>query len=70
MKFRITEGVNKNDGKPMFYVYEEDTSAISGNKRWAFRYGAGTEADCRAYIERAANPVAERVVDEIEVAQL
>jgi hypothetical protein len=67
MKFRITEGVNKNDGNKIFYVYEEETSAISGAKRWAYRYGSGTEQDCRDYVARAANPVEERVVADIEV---
>ena len=66
MKFRITEAVNKYDGNAIFYVYEEETSAISGAKRWTYRHG-GTEAECRAYVGRAANPVAERVVEEIEV---
>jgi hypothetical protein len=67
MKFRITEGVNKNDGNQIFYVYEWDASALSGAGRWAYRYGSGTAQDCRDYIARAANPVAERVIDEIEV---
>jgi hypothetical protein len=67
MKFRITEGVNKYDGKPMFYVYEWETSAISGEGRWAYRHGSMNQQDCRDYVERAANPVAERVVEDIEL---
>ena len=70
MKFRITEGVNKYYGTPMFYVYEWETSAISGEGRWAYRTGSGVEQDCRDYIERAANPVAERVIEDIEVPTL
>ena len=66
MKFRITEGVNRYTGQTIFYVYQEETSALSGDRRWAYRHG-GSEQECRDYIERAANPVAERVVEEIEV---
>jgi hypothetical protein len=67
MKFRITEGANKYTGTPIFYVYEWETSAISGEGRWAYRHGSGREQDCRDYIARAASPVAERIVDEIEI---
>jgi hypothetical protein len=67
MKFRITEGVNKYSGAQIFYVYEEETSAVSGMKRWTYRHG-GSEQECRDFVARAANPVAERVVEEIEVS--
>lgn len=68
MKFRITEAVNRNDGKPIFYVYQQETSAISGESRWAFRMGGRTEAEARAMVERLTNPLPERVIDEIEVS--
>lgn len=69
MKFRITEGVNKYNGKPMFYVYEWETSAITGASRWAYRTGSVDYQECRNYIELAANPVKEKVIEDIEVGE-
>ena len=60
MKFKITEGINRTSGSPIFYVYEW------ANDRWAYAYGSSKEQDARDYVERAMNPVAEKVIAEIK----
>ena len=70
MKFRITEGANQYDGSPMFYVYEWQTSAISGEGRWAYRMGAPREEECRGFVDRQGKKVPERVIEDIEVPTL
>jgi len=63
MKFRITEGVNKYDGNPIFNIYEWDAQM----NHWSYKTGLSKEEDARAYVDRFLNPKPERLVAEIEI---
>ena len=62
MKFKITQAVNRFDGNAIFHVYEWDIA----NEMWRHLHGTAREEDARAYIDRALNPVPEKVIAEIE----
>jgi len=63
MRLKITEGVNRVDGKPMFYLYEDKSGE---GILWTLLYGSTTIDECRAFADRHRNPVPERVVEEFE----
>jgi hypothetical protein len=63
VRYKITEGVNRSNGKPIFYAYK----CQGGDPElWSLLTGSSSMDDCRAYIERDRNPVPERTIEEFE----
>ena len=62
MRLKICEAVNKISGKPIFYLYKDESGE---GLLWTLLHGASTLEECRQVAERVRNPVPERVVEEL-----
>ena len=63
MRLKITEGVNKVNGKPIFYLYQDKAG---DGKIWNLIHGCSDEKEAREIANRILNHAPEKVIAEFE----